>query len=195
MTPIQLLAEAAREGFSLYVEGEAVRVEGNGPLPPRLLRRLREAREEIRTLLEPLRDSPERDEDPTADAVSDALSIFADYSPAVQCRSRGDPWARAEAAATIAKFRRWRDRRRAIAARDAWHERIAIATIDGGLEQWQAERLAADELIRFSEAWIMTLFSPRVHWRGPETSTVVPKPPLTSRQGVSVPVPTRPHSS
>ena len=165
MTAVALLTEAAREGFSLYVESDRVVVAGDGRVPDSLLRRLREAREEIRSLLEPSRTLRSHLAALAEEDRSEERADNASCSPETIARARGDPWARTEAAATIAKLRRWRDRRSAIAARDAWHERIAIATIDGGAEQCRAERIAADELVRFAEAWAIRHFSRQPHSR------------------------------
>lgn len=84
--------------------------------------------------------------------VSAVKDTFADLgATVVSCESahgRGG-WTRRRAAELIRNARR-RDIREktgeAVAMRDAWRERLAVCTIDGGLTEDRAEQVALDEL-------------------------------------------------
>jgi hypothetical protein len=80
--------------------------------------------------------------------VSEVKDVFAEFGASVagiilEHRSRGH--ARRLAAQLIHEARR-RDKGEAVALRDAWTERLAICTIDGGLSDGTAEQVALEEL-------------------------------------------------
>jgi hypothetical protein len=57
------------------------------------------------------------------------------------------PEPRRAAATLIRGARRRGDTGEAVALRDAWRERVAICTVDGGLSEGEAQEVAAEELI------------------------------------------------
>ena len=78
---------------------------------------------------------------------------FADLGGGVTvCGVKRDPACcpRRQAANLIRQAHRTGDRSRAVMLRDAWDERIAICTIDGGLSEAEAARIALAELERMN---------------------------------------------
>jgi len=86
---------------------------------------------------------------PLVSAVKDAFADFGATAVSVESAHGRGGWTRRRAAELIREARRHEIRGRsgeAVAMRDAWRERLAVCTIDGGLTEGHAEQVALDEL-------------------------------------------------
>lgn len=82
---------------------------------------------------------------PLLSAVKDAFGEFGATVVSITTKHRRGGRARRLAGQLIREARR-RDRREAVAMRDAWAERLAVCTIDGGFTEDHAEQVALKEL-------------------------------------------------
>ncbi|MCC7409045.1 MAG: hypothetical protein IT442_13325 [Phycisphaeraceae bacterium] len=78
--------------------------------------------------------------------TADLRALLVGLKPALLAILRGDPPPRVRAGRAIRHARQAGDNVLAVALRDAWEERLAVCTIDGGLPEEQAQRIAADEI-------------------------------------------------
>lgn len=86
---------------------------------------------------------------PLVSAVKDAFADFGATVVSVESAYGRGGWTRRRVAELIRDARRREIRGRggeAVAMRDAWRERLAVCTIDGGLTEDHAEQVALDEL-------------------------------------------------
>ena len=155
MTAAQaIIVDAARAGVLLYLAGDALRFKALGRMPADLSERIKASKAAVLALL---RSSPDKSPDAQPDAAdaprgkpADLLGTLRDaMAPwTLEVVSvRPDPtWPRNRAARLIREARRRQGRDRAITLRDAFTERVAICTIDGGQDQRQAERIAVHEI-------------------------------------------------
>jgi len=82
---------------------------------------------------------------PLVSAVKDAFADFGATVVSVEAAHGRGGWTRRRAAELIHDSRR-HSAGEAVAMRDAWRERLAVCTIDGGLTEDHAEQVALDEL-------------------------------------------------
>lgn len=82
---------------------------------------------------------------PLVSAVKDTFAEFGATVVSIELAHGRGGWTRRRAAGLIRHARKRSDGE-AVAMRDAWDERLAICTIDGGLTEDHAEQVALDEL-------------------------------------------------
>ena len=160
-----LLVELARRGVELRAAGDRLRYRPRSAMTPDLADRLAAHRADLLAVLAAADDRADRC--PASDtaaftpqerrlldgcsaatlaAVDAAKRAFAPLGVTVEAVAPSKSAARDGAARLIRNARRVGDGGRAVALRDAWQERLAICTMDGGLSVRDAERAALDEL-------------------------------------------------
>jgi len=194
--PRTLLAECASIGATLRPDRGRLVVECATTIPTDRVERLRTSRDAILAIMTtravPVSDAHAPDRAgiaggrPDDGAIGRIEQLIAGWGDVRRCR--GGRWSRDGAARIIRTVRWWGDRATAVAFRDSWRERVAIATIDGGLAVVAAERVATTEIERRFAEW--SARPPRASDAGAVSKPrpLVLKPPIAGREGVSVPV-------
>lgn len=165
-----LLADLMRLGIVIEATGDRLRYRPRDRMTPDLADRLKAHKGDVMALLRhsnaeadpisaddntpPLAIYTAQERDLLADAPDtlratvDAIKVtFADMGGTTVVNVRTDPaWARRQAAGLIRDSRLAGNKGKAVALRDAWHERLAICTIDDGLSQVEAESVALEEI-------------------------------------------------
>ena len=157
-----LLAELVRRGIYIEAQAGRLRYRPRDRMTPDLAEKLRRHKPELLARLGAAGEAPGRYTEaeerllggvpaPVRTTVDLVKATFADLGGATVVEVRPDrPYLRRRAAAHIREARRT-DRSQAVALRDAWAERMAICTIDGGLDLADAERVAVDELLVYAK--------------------------------------------
>lgn len=161
----KLLARCRRSGIELRRHGEALGISAEFEIGEAMLGMLRELKPQLLALLE---DAPPSRSPRLEAMLAATAAAFAESGGIEIRRPKGNGWARSGAAMILRRMRRWGDRAAAVAARDAWRERVAIATIDGGLSEVRAEAVALEELERRAAEWSV---------RGPAKTKARPRNP------------------
>lgn len=120
-----LIVDAMRARVLLYAEGDRLCFKAQHSLPPALADLLRSQKAEVLERLRVPEHVPPASDPPNATPPSD--------------RPR-------DRAARLIRATRRSNPTGAVGLRDAWHERIAICTIEGGLTTAGAEAIAINEL-------------------------------------------------
>ena len=154
-TPVaELLLDLARCGIHLESDPDdpgALRYRPRARMTVELADRLKDHKGEVLAILrDPTCTSDERkilQSAPEGLRVTIDLikTVFADVGSTVISVRRDPTRRRRQAARLIRQARARGHHRQAVAIRDAWHERVAICTIDGGLSEGQAEAAALTE--------------------------------------------------
>lgn len=128
MNPAEsLIIDAMQARVLLYADGDRLRYRAMRSMPPYLARQLKTHKDEVLDLLRP----------PEIATPADPATAF-DNSVAPD-RPR-------DQAARLLRQVRCSDPTCAAALRDAWHERVAICTVEAGLTDAETEKIAADDL-------------------------------------------------
>jgi len=156
-----LLVELARRGIKLSAAGDRLRFRPRSAMTPDLAERLTAHRGELLAILTAADGEAAPAATYTAEerrllagcpaatlaAVDAAKRAFAPVGGVtVEAVAPFKSAARDGAAWLIRDARRGGNPGKAVALRDAWQERLAICTIDGGLSMRDAERVALDDL-------------------------------------------------
>lgn len=146
----ELLARCRRSGVELRRHGGAIGISAEFEIGEAMLGKVRELKPQLLALLE---EAPSSRGARLEAIIAAAAAAFAE-SGGVELRTpKGNGWARRGAAEILRRMRRWGDLSAAVAARDAWRERVAIATIEGGIPEARAEAMALKELERMASEW------------------------------------------
>ena len=159
-----LLAELVRRGIYIEAQAGQLRYRPRDRMTPDLAEKLRRHKPELLARLGAAGEAPGRYTEaeerllggvpaPVRTTVDLIKATFADLGGGLKVVEVHDDPARFrdQAARLIRQARRASDRPRAIVLRDAWAERMAICTIDGGLDLADAERVAVDELLVYAK--------------------------------------------
>jgi hypothetical protein len=157
-----LLVELIRRGIEIRADDDCLRYRPRSAMTPDLADRLNAHRAELLAILAAADRRPAGDAgsytarerrllagcpEATLAAVDAAKRAFGQVGGVtVEAVVPFKSEARDAAARLIREARRGGDVGRAVALRDAWRQRLAICTIDGGLSERDAERVALDEL-------------------------------------------------
>lgn len=161
----KLLARCRRNGIELRRHGEAIGIAAAFEIGEAMLDQVRELKPQLLALV---RDAPPSRSPRLEAMLAAAAAAFAESGGIEIRRPKGNGWARSGAAMILRRMRRWNDRAAAVAARDAWRERVAIATSGGELSEFRAEAVAFEELERRAAEWSM---------RGPAKTKPRPRNP------------------
>ena len=160
-----LLAELAQRGITIEAARGRLRYRPHSAMTSGLIDRLKAHKTALLVLLQPSDGKPDRSANlspaPYTDREHELLAnapgslratvnriktTFADTSATVIDVQPDPTWPRRRAARLVRQVRRAGGRVRAIILRDAWHERVAICTIDGGLSVEDAGMIAVEEI-------------------------------------------------
>ncbi len=147
---VKLIDRCRRSGVELRRHGEALGISAEFEIGEAMLGLVRELKPQLLALLEEA--APSRS--PRLEALLEAAAAaFAESGGIEIRRTKGNGWARDGAAMILRRMRAWGDRAAAVAARDAWRERVAIVTIADGISEFRAEAVALEELERREAEW------------------------------------------